>query len=317
MNTRKVGIVGIGHVGAHVAYSLLIQGIADELVLVDKNIEKVNSEVQDLRDAVAYAPHRCVIHAGDFADLKDCDVLVHAAGKVSLLIGNHDRLTELNFTIPMVRSYAQKIKESGFHGILINITNPCDVVTRELAKTLDLPKGHVFGTGTGLDTSRLLSALNRQTGIDHKYIDAFMLGEHGNKQFCPWSCVTFQGTPLSELEKKDNAFQFDHESLQKEAIGGGWVTFVGKQCTEYGIATTAAKMVSIVLHDEKAILPASAELNGEYGEHDVFAGVPCVIGKDGVEKIIELPLNEEENNTFHTCCDGIRENIQHADELNS
>lgn len=315
MEIRKVGVIGIGHVGAHVAYSLVIQGICDELVLVDINQEKLKSEVQDLRDAVAYTPHRCVINSGDFSDLKDCDVIVHSAGKVSLLIGNHDRLTELNFTIPMVRTYAEKIKDSGFKGILINITNPCDVVTRELAKTLDLPAGHVFGTGTGLDTSRLLSALNRQTGIDHKSIDAYMLGEHGNKQFCPWSCVSFKGLPLSVLEKVDSKFDFDHDALQKEAIAGGWVTFAGKQCTEYGIATTAAKMVSIVLHDEKTILPASSELNGEYGEKDVFAGVPCIIGKNGVEKVIELPLTSEELQTFHTCCEGIRANIKHADEL--
>ncbi len=315
MEIRKVGVIGIGHVGAHVAYSLVIQGICDELVLVDINQEKLKSEVQDLRDAVAYTPHRCVINSGDFSDLKDCDVIVHSAGKVSLLIGNHDRLTELNFTIPMVRTYAEKIKDSGFKGILINITNPCDVVTRELAKTLDLPAGHVFGTGTGLDTSRLLSALNRQTGIDHKSIDAYMLGEHGNKQFCPWSCVSFKGLPLSVLEKVDSKFDFDHDELQKEAIAGGWVTFAGKQCTEYGIATTAAKMVSIVLHDEKTILPASSELNGEYGEKDVFAGVPCIIGKNGVEKVIELPLTSDELQTFHTCCEGIRANIKHADEL--
>ncbi len=315
MEIRKVGVIGIGHVGAHVAYSLVIQGICDELVLVDINQEKLKSEVQDLRDAVAYTPHRCVINSGDFSDLKDCDVIVHSAGKVSLLIGNHDRLTELNFTIPMVRTYAEKIKDSGFKGILINITNPCDVVTRELAKTLDLPAGHVFGTGTGLDTSRLLSALNRQTGIDHKSIDAYMLGEHGNKQFCPWSCVSFKGLPLSVLEKVDSKFDFDHDALQKEAIAGGWVTFAGKQCTEYGIATTAAKMVSIVLHDEKTILPASSELNGEYGEKDVFAGVPCIIGKNGVEKVIELPLTSDELQTFHTCCEGIRANIKHADEL--
>ncbi len=315
MSIRKVGIVGVGHVGAHVAYSLLIQGIADELVLVDHTESKVKSEVQDLRDAVAYAPHRCKVHSGDYSDLKDCDVIVHSAGKVSLLVGNHDRLTELNYTIPMVRSYAQKIKDSGFNGILINITNPCDVVTRELAKILDLPKGHVFGTGTGLDTSRLLAVLNRQTQVDHKSINAFMIGEHGNKQFCPWSCVSFKCTPLSELEKVDSKFQFDHEQMQKDAIGGGWVTFSGKQCTEFGIASTAAKMVSLVLHDEKAIIPASAELTGEYGESDVFAGVPCIIGKEGIEKIIELPLTEKEKQTFHECCDGIRENIKHADEL--
>ena len=196
---RVLGVVGMGHVGAHVAYALAIQGIADELVLVDQNEQKLASEVQDLRDAVAYMPHRVTVRGGDFSDLGVCDVIVNSVGKIDLLRGTHDRVTEMDFTIPAVRGYAEKIKASGFDGVLINITNPCDIVTRELALHLGLPRGRVFGTGTGLDTSRLLSALARQTGLDHKSITCYMMGEHGNQQFAPWSCVSFRGVPLDEL----------------------------------------------------------------------------------------------------------------------
>lgn len=314
MKTRKVGVIGLGHVGAHVAYSLAVQGIADELVLVDMKEQKLASEVQDLRDAAAYLPHRVTVNPGDFADLGDCDVIVNSVGKIELL-ETHDRLTEMDFTIAAVRGYVDKIKASGFHGVLINITNPCDIVTRELAMGLGLPKGRVFGTGTGLDTSRLLSALNRQTGIDHKSITAYMLGEHGALQFAPWSCVSFRGMPLDEWAKTDEKFRFDRDALQKESIGGGWVTYAGKQCTEYGICTTAARMVHIVLHDEKTIMPASMELNGEYGETGLFAGVPCLIGKNGVEQIIELPLTDEEKAKFHDCCEGIRKNMEHLKDI--
>ena len=195
---RVLGVVGMGHVGAHVAYALAIQGIADELVLVDQNEQKLASEVQDLRDAVAYMPHRVTVRGGDFSDLGVCDVIVNSVGKIDLLRGTHDRVTEMDFTIPAVRGYAEKIKASGFDGVLINITNPCDIVTRELALHLGLPRGRVFGTGTGLDTSRLLSALARQTGIDHKSITCYMMGEHGNQQFAPWSCVSFKGMPLDK-----------------------------------------------------------------------------------------------------------------------
>ena len=314
MKTRKVGVIGLGHVGAHVAYSLAVQGIADELVLVDMKEQKLASEVQDLRDAAAYLPHRVTVNPGDFADLGDCDVIVNSVGKIELL-ETHDRLTEMDFTIAAVRGYVDKIKASGFNGVLINITNPCDIVTRELAMGLGLPKGRVFGTGTGLDTSRLLSALNRQTGIDHKSITAYMLGEHGALQFAPWSCVSFRGMPLDEWAKTDEKFRFDRDALQKESIGGGWVTYAGKQCTEYGICTTAARMVHIVLHDEKAIMPASMELDGEYGETGLFAGVPCLIGKNGVEQIIELPLTDEEKAKFHDCCEGIRKNMEHLKDI--
>ena len=314
MKTRKVGVIGLGHVGAHVAYSLAIQGIADELVLVDMNDQKLASEVQDLRDAVAYMPHRVHVSAGDFADLGDCDVIVNSVGKITLL-ETHDRLSEMDFTIAAVRGYVDKIKASGFNGVLINITNPCDIVTRELAMGLGLPKGRVFGTGTGLDTSRLLSALARQTGIDHKSITAYMMGEHGALQFAPWSCVSFNGMPLDKWAETDEKFRFDREALKKESIGGGWVTYTGKKCTEYGICTTAARMVHIVLHDEKTIMPASMELCGEYGEEGLFVGVPCLIGKDGVEQVIELPLTEEEKATFHACCDGVRKNMEHLKDI--
>ena len=312
---RILGVIGLGHVGAHVAYALAVQGIADELILVDQNEKKLSSEVQDLRDAAAYLPHRVTVRAEGFQELGVCDVIVNCVGRIELLRGSHDRLTEMDYTIPAVRGYAHKIRESGFDGVLINITNPCDIVTRELALELGLPRGRVFGTGTGLDTSRLLSALARQTGIDHKSITCYMLGEHGNQQFAPWSCVSFRGMPLDVWAERDERFRFDRMALQKESIGGGWVTFSGKFCTEYGIATTAARMVHIVLHDEKAIMPASAELCGEYGETGLFAGVPCVIGANGVEQVIELPLTAEELATFHSCCEGICKNMEHLKEI--
>ena len=312
---RILGVIGLGHVGAHVAYALAVQGIADELILVDQNEKKLSSEVQDLRDAAAYLPHRVTVRAGGFQELGVCDVIVNGVGRIELLRGSHDRLTEMDYTIPAVRGYAHKIRESGFDGALINITNPCDIVTRELALELGLPRGRVFGTGTGLDTSRLLSALARQTGIDHKSITCYMLGEHGNQQFAPWSCVSFRGMPLDVWAERDERFRFDRMALQKESIGGGWVTFSGKFCTEYGIATTAARMAHIVLHDEKTIMPASAELCGEYGETGLFAGVPCVIGANGVEQVIELPLTAEELATFHSCCEGICKNMEHLEEI--
>lgn len=137
-----------------------------------------------------------------------------------------------------------------------------------------------------------------------------MMGEHGSSQFTPWSVVSFRGMPLAKWAETDEKFRFDHDALQAEAIRGGWITFEGKFCTEYGICTTAARMVHIVLHDEKAIMPASAQLTGEYGEEGLFAGVPCLIGKNGVEEIIELPLTDEEKAKFHKCCDDIRRNME-------
>ena len=315
MKKRSVGVVGVGHVGAHCAYSLAVQGIADEVILVDMNRQKAVSECQDLFDSVAYLPHRVDFRVDDFSDLGDCDVLVNSVGNIDILRGNHNRVDEMDFTVRAVNGYVQKIMDSGFHGVIINITNPCDIVTRQIAKLSGLPRGRVFGTGTGLDSSRLRSALARQTGVDHKSITGYMMGEHGASQMVAWSSVSFGGKSLDAWAKTDPRFSFDREAMRKEVIGAGWVTFSGKFCTEYGISSTLARLVSIVLHDEKQILPVSAELCGEYGETDLFVGVPAVIGANGVEQVVELPLPQEEYDAFKACCADVRTNMQHLADI--
>ena len=315
MKTRKAGIIGLGHVGAHVLSALVTQAIADEIVLIDINRAKAECECRDIRDSIVYMPHRVRVTVGDYPDLKDCDIVVNASGDILSLARSHDRVKEMEFTVPVAKGFLPKVKASGFNGIFLNISNPCDIVTAEIAKGLGLPKGHVFGTGTGLDSARLIAHLAETTGVDHKSITAYMIGEHGNAQFAPWSVVSFGANKLSELAEKDERFRFDHEEMVQDVIEGAWTVFNGKNCTEYAIAATAARIIRAVLHDEKVILPVSAPLEGEYGVTDTFAGVPAVIGKDGCEEVVELPLTEEEKKHFQECCDGIRENIRIADSL--
>lgn len=313
--TRKVGVIGTGHVGAHVMFAMAAYGVCDELVVTDINQQKAESEAQDIFDTISLLPKRVRVSAGTYEDLADCDIVVNAAGKVDLLIGSVDRGLETEFTINAVHTWVDRLRKAGFNGRLINISNPCDVVTREIALGLGLPEGHVFGTGTGLDTARLKSQLAEQTGLDHKSIIAFMLGEHGNSMFCPWSCVYISGKPFSQLDKSDPRFDFEPEELEKRARMGGWKTFAGKHCTEYAIASTAARMAEAVFNDSKMIMPASRELHGEYGVEGVFAGVPCVIGKDGAEEVLDLHLTPEEQKKFDDSIAAIRENMAKADSM--
>lgn len=308
----KIAVIGLGHVGAHVAYTFVKDGVCDELVLIDTNESKVKSECQDLIDSAIFLPHRVNVHIGDYPELRDADLIVNATGKIALLIGNKDRVAELKFCVPNVRSYIPKIKASGFHGILINITNPCDIITREFSKGLGLPAGHVFGTGTGLDTARLISSLAAITGVSPKSIVGYMIGEHGNAQITPWSATAIGGVPFAQWSTNT---PIDPDEVENKARMGGWVTFNGKNCTEYAIASTAVRDAYAVLHDEDLIVPASVGLNGAYGEEDVFAGVPCVIGAGGVKKIIELNLTAAEKEKFHGCCEAIRKNMRLADSL--
>ena len=310
---RIVGVIGLGHVGAHVAYTLGIQGIADEILLCDKNQNKLISERQDLMDAVAFMPHHVNYRIATYEGLKECDIIVNCIGDISLCAtGSRD--DEMNFTVAQVKNYIPKIKAGGFKGYYVNITNPCDVITNLIAKLSGLPTGHVMGTGTGLDSSRLVSAIAQQTGISHKSITAYMMGEHGAAQMVPWSLINFGGKPLAELEANPK-FTFDKEEIRKQTINAGWVTYSGKQCTEYGICSVAATMVKALYHDEKIIMASSVPLNGQYGEDGIFVGCPALIGNKGIEEVIEFNLPPEELAAFKACCEKIRLNIAKAAKI--
>ena len=311
MKTRSVGIIGMGHVGAHVGYSLGIQGIADELVLVDTNKQKAISECQDLRDAVSFMPHRVEVRTGEYEDLKDCDVVVVSVGQIT---ADQNRLSELNVSVKAVNSFVGKVVDAGFNGIFVVISNPCDIIARQVHKKSGFDKSRVMGTGTALDSSRFKAVLARETGIDHKSLVAYTMGEHGDSQMAPWSHVSAYGKPLSELAAQDKKYDIDKEAVLQESTKGGWVTFAGKGATEYGISSAAAKIINSIFHDEKAVMPVSAQLNGEYGEEDIFVSTPCVIGKNGVEEVYEISMTDAEKAAFKHSCDVIRTNIGYIEE---
>lgn len=308
MNMRKVGIIGVGHVGAHVALSLAMQGICDEIQLCDINEEKIVSEQQDLLDAVCYLPHRVRVTLGKYEELADCDIIVSSVGKIDVVTKN--RLSELQQSVDMIRTFVPRLRKAGFQGIYLNITNPCDIISNQIQKESGLPAARVIGTGTGLDTSRLKAVLARETGFDHKSITTYMLGEHGDSQMAAWSVTAFGGKPLVQLEGEEpERFAFDKEVLAEEVRKAGWKTLNGKGATEFGIASTAARMINCIFHDEKQIFPASTYLNGEYGEAGLYASVPVVLGKDGVDEIIKLNLDDKEMGEFQKTCSVMKEHI--------
>ena len=308
MNMRKVGIIGVGHVGAHVALSLAMQGICDEIQLCDIDEEKIVSEQQDLLDAVCYLPHRVRVTLGKYEELADCDIIVSSVGKIDVVTKN--RLSELQQSVDMIRTFVPRLRKAGFQGIYLNITNPCDIISNQIQKESGLPAARVIGTGTGLDTSRLKAVLARETGFDHKSITTYMLGEHGDSQMAAWSVTAFGGKPLAQLEEEEpERFGFDKEVLAEEVRKAGWKTLNGKGATEFGIASTAARMISCIFHDEKQICPASTYLDGEYGEAGLYASVPVVLGKDGVDEIIKLNLDDKEMGEFQKTCSVMKEHI--------
>lgn len=304
--TRKVGVIGMGNVGSTVAHYIVAMGFADDLVLIDKNEAKVKADALDFEDAMANLPFHTNITVNDYSALKDADVIVSALGNIKLQDNpNADRFAELPFTRQAVKEVAQKIKESGFKGKIVAITNPVDVITSLYQKITGLPKNHVLGTGTLLDSALMKRAVAERLNLDPRSVDGYNLGEHGNSQFTAWSTVRVLGRPLTELADKRG---LDLEELDKEAKMGGWTVFQGKKYTNYGVATAAVKLVNAILSDSLTELPVS-NFREEYG---VYLSYPAVVGRDGVVEQAQLDLTEEELQKLQTSADFIKEKYQES-----
>lgn len=284
---RKVGVIGLGHVGSTVAYTLVTKGIADELVLIDTNEAKCTAEFYDLLDSLGRLDTYIKLSMNDYKALQDADVVITAFGDIKALADGGNRFLEYSFNCQQAKQVGTALKEAGFHGVLINISNPCDVITGLLQHYTGLSRQQVFGTGTFLDTARMQRAVSMSLDQNPHNIAGYVLGEHGESQFAAWSTITVQGEPITEIAKDQH---LELSELDKAARGGGWLVFNGKKYTCYAIATCAAKLLQAVFSDAKLACPASVYLE-DYG---CYVGYPAVIGKNGVEYVHRLELTEEE-----------------------
>lgn len=230
---------------------------------------------------------------------------------------NKSRLDFLEGTIREVDTIIEPIMKSGFDGIIVVISNPVDVVANYILEKTKLPKNRVFGTGTTLDSSRLRRILSHETGIDAKSIQGYTMGEHGDSQMVPWSHVSLGGKPIFDLikEKPKTFGNLDLDDIEKRAAFAAYEIIAGKGCTEFGIGVGLTEIVKTILHNERKILPATTLLNGEYGQTDVFASVPVIMSKDGIEEIIEINLTDNEKEKFNNSCNIIRSYIEKSKEI--
>lgn len=310
ISNRKVVIVGAGHVGSHVGYALISQSLADEIVYIDSDRAKAVAQALDLTDATNYLPVRTRVTAGDYSDAADAQIMIIAAGP--LPSGNQTRMDTLGQTIEILKEVTASIKKSGFDGIIVNISNPADVITHYIQHTLNWASERIFSTSTTLDSARLRRAIAQETGIDQKSITAYALGEHGESQVVAWSAVTIAGKPLSQWREEypDTFGRLDLDALADAGREGGWTILRGKGCTEFGIGASAAEVVRAIFYNENRVLSVSVLLNGQYGQHDVYASVPAIVGRDGIAHIIELHLTPEEQEKFDASCRTMSANYQ-------
>lgn len=306
---RKVGIIGVGHVGSHVASMLITRQICEELVLIDKDKEKEMGQALDLSDTAAYAGSRCKVHTGGYQMLGDADILVISVGGTFF---NENRLEELDESLDIIDDIAPKIEASGFHGIVISITNPCDLVAYYLSKKISAT---VIGSGTILDSGRFRQRIAADLNLDCSSIEAFCMGEHGDSQVPIWSKVRIHTMELFQWLKQNQDLEFVEKEIETSTIFAGSEIANAKGSTEFGIGIGASELIRCILRDTRTVLPCSTLLTGQYGEHDVFASVLCVVGAKGVEEICYVELEPKEEERFHKSCDILKEYINNKIKL--
>ncbi|MDE5557302.1 MAG: L-lactate dehydrogenase [Ruminococcus sp.] len=301
MNTdkRKVVLIGTGMVGMSFAYALVNQGgICNELVLIDVNKERANGEAMDLNHGLAFAKSNMRIYAGDYRDCKDADIVVIAAGVAQR--EGETRLDLLQRNTEVFRSIISPVVKSGFDGIFLVATNPVDIMTRVTYELSRFGASRVIGTGTSLDTARLRYLLGDYFTVDPKNIHAYVIGEHGDSEFVPLSQVMLATKSVSEIladEKNDYKIE-DMQSIEEQVRTAAYKIIEAKRATYYGIGMAITRIIKAILGDENSVLTVSAKLCGEYDSKNVFIGVPCIIGRNGVKEIVELSLTDEEKAKF-------------------
>lgn len=312
IKTRKVGIIGAGNVGPHVALNLAIQGLADEIVFYDIKEKKAAAEAMDIMDAVSYMPHHVTCYGGTVDDMRDADIIVNASGKTRR--PEQTRLDMMDEAVETTKQFAPLIAKSGFDGIIISISNPCDIIAEYLQHLLDWPKARIIGSGTALDSARLQMQLAAQLGVNRRSVTAYLLGEHGDSSMIPWSHVFVAGKPVDELlSENPGKYKLDsHADVLEKVHRGGYFENDGKGCTEFGVASATAELIRAIFHDEHKILPCSVYLDNLYGVKDTFASVPVKVGANGIEDIIEIHLTPEEQQEFESSIKILKEHYARA-----
>ena len=301
MKKGKIVLVGTGFVGMSMAYSMLNRGGIDELVLVDIDKEKTIGEEMDLSHGLPYAPQKMVIKAGDYSDCKDAQIVVITAGAAQKPGETRLELAETNTKI--IKSITKQIMVSGFNGIIIVATNPVDLMTYVVAKVSGLPKKQIIGSGTVLDTARLRYLLADYFKISSKNIHAYIMGEHGDSSFVPWKHAYIGCKKVIDIMKDTNKNISHLDEIHKDVVNAAYEIIEKKKATYYGIGMALNRIVRAILDNENSILTVSTYLeNGQYGQDDIYIGVPAIINSKGVRELLVLDLDNKEQEKLDNSC---------------
>ena len=306
MKKGKVVLVGTGFVGMSMAYSMLNQGGINELILIDIDKNKTIGEEMDLSHGLPYAPQKMSIKAGDYPDCKDAQVVVITAGIAQKPGQTRLELAEVNTKI--MKQITQSIMASGFDGIIVVASNPVDLMAYVVAEVSGLPKNRVIGSGTVLDTARLRYLMADYLKVSSKNVHAYIMGEHGDSSFVPWEHAYVGCKKIKDIMKDNNHPMDDLKKIHEGVVNAAYEIIEKKRATYYGIGMALNRLVKAIINNENSILTVSTYLkDGQYGQDDIYIGVPAIINSKGVRELLELGLNEEEQAKLDNSCKLIKD----------
>jgi len=295
----RIAIVGTGLVGSTVAFALMLKNIAAELIFVDVNDSLCKGQVLDLSDAISFCSTSQVCK-GTLADAARADIIILTAGVREK--PGQTRLDSIKTNLLILKSIMQGLGFINPHAIILVISNPVDVMTYFVQELSDLPKNQVFGSGTFLDTQRLCEELSKKVGVSQQSIQAYILGEHGDSQFPAWSSARIAGIPISSFTG------MTHDSLDAIAYKAkvkGYEILKLKGATYYGIGVCAADICENIVFNQQRIMPVSSYIN----ELGVCLSMPVVVGENGIENVLPIPLDESEKKRLQKSAQTLRDVI--------
>ncbi len=293
MNMKKIGIIGCGFVGSTIAFDLAGSGLFSEMVLLDINKNRAEGEAMDLSHGLPFSgPMQ--IYQGEYKDLTECGIIIIAAGANQKPGETRPALLGRNREI--MNSIVKQLLRYNKDCILIVVSNPVDVLTRMVFEASGFPPERVIGSGTVLDTARLKYLLGEHLSVDIRNVHAFIIGEHGDGEFPVWSGANISGIDLDDFCKLRKSCDFDQlkPTIREQVVNSAYRIIEGKGATYYGIAKAVGRIVECIIKDQHSVLPISVLVDGHYGLHGIYMSLPAILGRNGVEEILDFDLNETE-----------------------
>lgn len=292
-NMQKCGVIGVGFVGATCAYTLAVSGLFSEVVLVDMNHKKAEGEAADINHGVSFAKP-CFVRAGAYADLAECGLIIIAAGANQK--PGETRIELLSRNRVILSSIMEQLTAVNKNAVLLIVSNPVDVLTCMAQQLSGLPAGHVIGSGTVLDTARLKYLVGQKLGVDSRNVHAFIIGEHGDSELAVWSSANISGVDLDDYCRitgvADPAAML--HQIYANVRDAAYAIIESKGATYYGIGMAVRRIAEAIVRDEHSVLPVSSMIQGHYGVDGICLGLPSIVGKNGVEAVLDIPLSTEE-----------------------